>query len=88
MYHVYILYSRSSDTYYTGYTSLKPEKRLERHNEGWSRSTKHGIPWELKHTEPFESKSEAIKRENHIKRQKSRKYIEELIAKGNNKTYR
>jgi len=80
MYHVYIIYSELTDSYYTGYTSLTPEERLQRHNEGWSRSTKHGRPWALKYTEAFKSKSDAIKRENHIKRQKSRKYIERLIT--------
>jgi len=55
--------------------------RLQRHNDGWSRSTKSGIPWKIAYYEIFESKSEAIKREYHIKRMKSRKYIESLINK-------
>ena len=78
MYFTYIIYSKSTGKYYVGYThNLK--LRLDRHNSGWSRSTKAGIPWKLVHSEEFETKSEALKRENDIKRKKSRKYIEEMI---------
>ena len=80
MWYVYIIYSESIDRYYVGSTS-NIELRLERHNAGWGRYTKRGIPWVLKYKEEFETKSEAIKRENEIKRMKSRIYIEELISK-------
>lgn len=79
MYQTYILYSSKADTYYTGSTGVGVEKRLERHNEGWSRSTKSGIPWVLKHVQGFDSKTEAPQRVKHIKRQKSRANIEEQI---------
>ena len=80
MFYTYIIYSKLTDKYYVGYThDLK--LRLERHNSGWSKSTISGIPWELVYNEKFETKSEAIKRENEIKRKKSRKYIEGLITK-------
>jgi putative endonuclease len=49
---------------------------------GWSRSTKAGIPWKLVYHEVFQTKSEAMKRECEIKRKKSRKYLEKLIAEG------
>ncbi|MBC8415624.1 MAG: GIY-YIG nuclease family protein [Candidatus Cloacimonetes bacterium] len=76
----YILYSKSKDNYYVGHThDLK--LRLERHNSGWSRSTKSGIPWQLVYYEEYETKSEAIKREYEIKRKKSRRYIETMISK-------
>ena len=80
MYFTYIIYSKSKDKYYVGYThDLK--LRLNRHNSGWSKSTKSGIPWKLVYFEDYNEKNEAIKRENEIKRKKSRKYIEELIRK-------
>ncbi|MFO7841503.1 MAG: GIY-YIG nuclease family protein, partial [Fidelibacterota bacterium] len=41
MYFTYILYSETSDRYYIGYTS-DLSKRLEKHNNGNSRSTKSG----------------------------------------------
>ncbi len=78
MYYIYILYSHTKDRYYVGYTH-DLELRLNRHNDGWSRSTKNGIPWEIVYYEKYDTKSKAMKRENFIKRQKSRKYIEELI---------
>jgi putative endonuclease len=78
---VYIIFSEKTDKYYVG-SSHNPEIRLLLHNDGATRSTKSGIPWKLVYTEMLENKSMAIKREFEIKRKKSRKYIQELIAKG------
>ena len=80
-YFVYIIYSESLDRYYTGHTQ-DALHRLTKHNAGYEKSTKSGIPWVLKHTESFISRSEAMQRENEIKRKKSRKYIEWIIAEG------
>ena len=74
----YILYSESIDLYYVGHTD-NLQWRLERHNLGWGRFTKRGIPWKLVYYEIFPTKSEAMKREREIKNKKSRKYIEKLI---------
>ena len=84
MFETYIIHSESSDRYYVGSTGVGVRKRLERHNEGWTRSTKSGIPWALKYVCGFETKTEALQWENHIKRQKSRNYIEELIVSDGN----
>ncbi|MCH7613833.1 MAG: GIY-YIG nuclease family protein [Candidatus Marinimicrobia bacterium] len=43
MYYFYILYSDRKDSYYYGHSS-NVELRLDRHNDGWSKSTKYGIP--------------------------------------------
>jgi putative endonuclease len=80
MYHTYIIYSESIDKFYVGYTH-NLTLRLERHNNGWGKYSSKGIPWKLAYSEVFTSKSDAIKRENEIKKKKSRKYIESLIAK-------
>ncbi len=80
MFYTYIIYSKLTNKYYVGYTH-DLILRLERHNSGWSKSTIAGIPWELVYNEKFQNKSEAIKRENEIKRMKSRIYIEKLIKK-------
>ena len=77
-YFLYIIYSASLDRYYVGFTH-DLNLRVARHNSGSSRSTKAGIPWILVYYEEFETKSEAIKRENYIKKMKSREYIENLI---------
>ncbi len=78
MWYVYILYSKPIDKYYTGYTE-DLDWRLERHNFGWGKYSSRGIPWELVYKEEYNTKSEAIKRENEIKSWKSRKMIEDLI---------
>jgi len=75
---IYVLYYQKLDRYYVGYTD-DLDRRLERHNSGWGRYTKAGIPWRLEYYEPISSKREAITREREIKRRKSRKYIEALI---------
>ena len=79
MFHTYIIYSESINKFYVGYTH-NLTLRLERHNNGWGKYSSRGIPWALVYSEAFSSKSEAIKRENEIKKKKSRKYIESLIA--------
>ena len=68
------------DKYYVGYTH-DFELRLVRHNEGKSKFTSKGAPWELVYLERYESKIFAIKREKEIKKKKSRKFIESLIEK-------
>jgi len=76
---VYIIYSSILDRYYVGYTR-NPQERLVKHNLGATNYTRRGKPWELVYVEEFSSRAEAILRENQIKRMKSRKYIESLIA--------
>ncbi|MAL17342.1 MAG: excinuclease ABC subunit C [Balneola sp.] len=61
MHFTYIIYSKTKDQYYTGSTSVGVVKRIERHNAGWSRSTKSGIPWQIVYIKGFEIKSEALK---------------------------
>lgn len=77
-YFIYILYSQKLDRYYTGSTS-DIDKRLIRHNAGATKSTKAGRPWEAVYSEEFNTKEEALNREKYIKKQKSRKYIEQLV---------
>jgi putative endonuclease len=57
----YILYSSRIDKYYIGSTD-NLEWRLERHNLGWGKFTKGGIPWKLVYHETCQTKSEALKR--------------------------
>ena len=80
----YILYSELRDRYYIGSTE-NIERRLERHNQGATKSTKSGRPWKVVYNEEYQTKSEAIKRELYIKRMKSRSYIESLINSSKDK---
>ncbi len=88
MYQTYILYSKSKDRYYVGSTSVGVELRLTRHNEGWTTSTKSGIPWKVEYVMSFDSKTDALKFERFIKKQKSRGFIEKLIISKENEMLR
>ncbi|MEJ2048597.1 MAG: GIY-YIG nuclease family protein [Calditrichota bacterium] len=70
MWYIYIIYSEKLDRYYVGYTD-NLSWRLERHNLGWGRFTKGGLPWKMVHHEKFQNKTDAIKRERKIKNKKS-----------------
>ncbi|SDQ01244.1 putative endonuclease [Mucilaginibacter sp. OK268] len=78
-FYVYILYSSALDQYYVGHTE-DLQNRLFRHNNSGSKSTKKASDWVLKHQETYPTRAAAIGRETEIKRKKSRKYIEILIA--------
>jgi putative endonuclease len=77
---MYILFSEKLNKYYVG-ACIDIERRLYEHRIGHSKFTALGVPWVLKYTESFETLPEAKKRELYIKKMKSRKYIEDLIAK-------
>jgi putative endonuclease len=79
MYSVYILYSEKCDRYYVGYAA-DIAARLHRHNSGYVYATKNCLPYRLCKTKSFETETEARKEELRIKKQKSRKYIEQLIT--------
>jgi len=73
-YYTYVLKSQRFDKYYIGSTSdLK--KRIEFHNSSRARYTKRYQPWVLLHSEEFESRQEAVKREYELKRYKKIKYL-------------
>lgn len=80
MFFVYILYSTVADKYYTGY-SVDPNARLNEHNEGRYEGSYSSVvsDWELRLTIECESKKQALQIERHIKRMKSRVYIQNLI---------
>jgi putative endonuclease len=79
MFTVYILYSKSFDRYYVGYTN-DIERRISEHNRKKHKFTDAGIPWILVHSENFISKKEAMMREKFIKAQKSKQFIINLVA--------
>ena len=79
MFHVYILYSEKCDRHYIGYAS-DIQARLIRHNAGLVAATKNCRPYTISAFKSFATETEARKEEYRIKKQKSRKYIEYLIA--------
>jgi putative endonuclease len=78
-FHTYVLYSATFGKIYIGYTS-DLQARLQSHNElatkGW---TIRFRPWVLIHSESFETKAEALKREKELKSASGRKFIWEKI---------
>ncbi len=76
---VYIIKSIKTSRYYIGETD-KLNKRILHHNnkELNTNTTKSGIPWELYHRIECDSRIQSRKIERHIKRMKSRNYIENL----------
>ena len=79
MFTVYILHSVQSNKIYIGFTS-NLEQRLISHNElsnkGW---TIRFRPWKLIHSEVFETKSDAMKREKELKSSRGRNWIRENL---------
>ncbi len=81
MYTLYILYSKSIDRYYVGYTN-DLERRLTEHNRKKGKYTDAGIPWLLVYKEEYQVKKDAMEREKFIKNRKSKSFIIDLITSG------
>jgi putative endonuclease len=75
---VYILLCRNS-RYYTGSTN-DLERRLVQHLSGWVKATKNLLPLKPIAFIPCSKLEDARILERKIKKMKSRKYIEELVA--------
>jgi putative endonuclease len=79
MNYVYIIYSERLNRYYVGET-YDLDQRLNYHNylNLNNNSISNGVPWTLYFSIEVENRSIARKIESHIKRMKSRKYIENI----------
>ncbi len=78
-FYVYVLQSLKDFSFYIGQCE-DLDYRMSKHSDGMSQYTSGKGPWRLRYFESYSSRSEAIKRENAIKKKKSRKYIEWLIC--------
>ena len=79
MHFLYILHSQKLNKFYIGETH-DVELRLERHNSDYydNKWTTKGKPWELYLVIECPNKPVALKIERHIKKMKSKKYIQNL----------
>ena len=80
MYYLYILYSLSTNKYYVGITT-DINKRLVKHNHqvDFNTYTRKGRPWDVQALFLVgQSEATALKLERYIKKQKSRRLIEQL----------
>jgi len=80
MHFVYILYSKSADKYYIGETE-NLATRLHQHNIGYFKGsfTSLARDWEIYFKIECQDIQIARKIERHIKKMKSRKYLENLV---------
>jgi putative endonuclease len=76
---VYILYSISLDKYYIG-EALDFQERIKQHNSGFydSAYTKQASDWSLFYSIECLNRLQARKIETHIKKMKSKAYIQNL----------
>ncbi|MEO1012251.1 MAG: GIY-YIG nuclease family protein [Bacteroidota bacterium] len=76
---VYILFSEQLNRYYVG-ESCDVKDRIEKHNSGYYKNsfTSASNDWKLFFQIICESRVQARKVESHIKKMKSRKYIQDL----------
>ncbi len=77
MFYTYILKSRTSGRYYTGYSS-DPSRRLQSHNAGKVTSTRNKGPWYMVWSASFHSKSEAIQLERRIKKRGAARFLNDI----------
>ncbi len=76
--YVYILQSEKNGRYYIGSTN-DPERRLAQHINGSVVATRNKGPWKRVALIEFEDPTIARKAEYHLKRQKTRRSIEQAI---------
>jgi putative endonuclease len=82
MYFVYILYSATLDLFYIG-SSENPQERLKKHLASHRGFTSKAKDWTIVYREAFDTKSEALVREQQLKRWKNRNRIKKLIENFN-----
>ena len=78
MYFVYILKSLKDSKYYIGQTENLDE-RIKKHNTGQVKSTKIRTPFILVKSETFNTRGEARKRENYLKKLKGGNEFKKII---------
>jgi len=75
---VLISYPELKNETYVGQTEDVPS-RLAMHNRGRVRSTSHGFPWRVIHTEECPSRAEAMAREKWFKSKSGRMEIRKIL---------
>jgi putative endonuclease len=73
---VYILFSKSTQKYYTGSTQDLQNRLLE-HNSAETKSIRNGIPWEVIWQTQVPSRAEALNLETKIKKRVAKRFIED-----------
>jgi len=79
MFYFYVLKSVKTGLLYKGHAK-DLDARVKQHNSGKTRSTKTGIPWQLIYNEFFETREEAIAREQYFKSLEGGKELKFLLS--------
>jgi putative endonuclease len=74
---VYILFSDSCGQFYTGHSD-NFDDRIVRHNAGETKSTKRCLPWRLVWQNTCQTRGEAMKLENKIKKRGAKRFLEDI----------
>jgi len=74
---VYAIKSVSRNYIYVG-MSQHLQKRIDRHNRGYERTTRAYRPFELIHQEEFPSREEARKKEKYLKSGTGKEFLKNL----------
>jgi putative endonuclease len=77
MYYTYILFSEKLQKFYTGSTH-DIDHRLKEHNNGKTSFTRKGIPWVVLYSATFQSRTEAVKHENQIKKRGAKRFLTDI----------
>ena len=77
---VYILESEKDNSFYIGQTD-DLQKRLNFHNQGLSKYTSRKTLWRIVYFEKYNTRTEAIQREQFLKKQRNRTFYLSLINK-------
>ena len=78
MFFVYLLKSKKDGNLYTGSTN-NVDKRLNRHNKGLVKATKHRRPLKLIYYEACLSRKDAMRRELYLKTAWGKRYIKNRL---------
>ena len=78
MFYCYVLRSKKSGRRYVG-SCEDLDDRLDRHNAGESKATRHGAPWMLLRSETFGTRAEATRRERYYKTGRGREDLNKLL---------
>jgi len=78
---VYILKSEKTGKFYCGQTN-NFEDRFRRHNSGFSKATRSGIPWEVVKVIDCSSRSEAVVLEHRIKKRGIKRFLNDIEESG------
>ena len=78
-YYVYILKSLKNNDIYVGSTA-NLFKRIALHNQGRVKSTKGYKPWELLEHYEYDSRSEAVQQEKHIKQHQQKELLKKKFG--------